>query len=73
MNSYEQIRQAIRGCGISRRQISLKTKLSEALLCLFMQGERGLSFKKFEELADKLDLEIIIRPRRQRRGRKSNG
>ena len=73
MNSYEQMRQAIRDCGISRRQVSLKTGLSEALLCLFMQGKRGLSFEAFEELADTLDLEIIIRPRQRRRGRKSNG
>ena len=64
----EQIRRAIRKSGQSRYAISKKSGVEQSALSRLMSGERGLSLEAVEKLADALDVEIIIRPKR-RKGR----
>jgi hypothetical protein len=65
----EQLQEAIRGSGVSRYAIAQTTGLSQALLCRFLQGTRGLSLGTIDKLMDALGLEIVIRPRHKRKDR----
>jgi transcriptional regulator with XRE-family HTH domain len=46
-----------RGAGVAKSQLSR-----------FLSGERGLSVEVLERLAGYLDLEVMIRPKRRRKG-----
>jgi DNA-binding Xre family transcriptional regulator len=69
---YDEIRIAIQKSEKSRYRLWKETGISEAQLCQFMGGTKGLSVESLEKLAESLDLEITARPRsRQRKsGRK---
>lgn len=60
---YDQIRSLIRENNMTRYRIARSTGISQAQLCLFMQGKRGLSIEALGRLANCLDLEILVRPR----------
>jgi DNA-binding phage protein len=63
----EQLQEAIRDSGRSRYAIAHETGLSQALLCRFLQGTRGVSLGTIDKLMNALELEIVIRPRRKRK------
>lgn len=63
------IRTAIDRSEKSRYRIAQDTGIAESVLSRLMSGERGLSIESLELLADYLELEIIIRPRRTRKGK----
>jgi transcriptional regulator with XRE-family HTH domain len=65
MKILDAIRQAIDQCGKTLYRISRETGFSESQLGKLMRGQIGLSIERLEALADYLDLEIIIRPRRK--------
>ena len=54
----DQIRQAIETCAVSRYRIAKETGISEPTLSRFMSGERGLTMKALDILADFLELNI---------------
>lgn len=56
----DQIREAIQDCGISRYRIARETGISDATLSRFMSGERGLTMKALDTLADFLDLNLSV-------------
>ncbi len=58
MKLSEQLRQAIESCGQTRYAIAKVTGISEATLCRFVSGERGLPMKTLDVLADHLELNI---------------
>ena len=60
------IRKAIERSGVTRYRIMKDTGLNESHLCKFMKGDAGLSIDSLVILADYLDLEIIIRPRKRK-------
>ena len=61
----EQVREAVEASGLSRYRIAKETGLYEATLSRFMSGERGLTLKALDVLAEYLGLEIVVRsPRR---------
>ncbi len=64
---YEQIRQAIAASDKSRYQIWQETRISQGQLSELMAGTKGLSVESIELLADCLDLEIIVKPKRSKR------
>jgi hypothetical protein len=66
MDIPETMRQAIVRCGKSRYRIAKDTGLDVTQLCKFMKGQTGLSIASLTVLADYLDLEIIIRPRKRK-------
>lgn len=55
----EQVRQAVRDCGVTRYAIAKATGIDQATLCRFVSGERGLPMKTLDKLGDFLGLEII--------------
>lgn len=66
----EQIRRAILASGQTRYRISQETGVGEPQLCKLMKGQAGLSVESLERLAEYLGLEIVIRPKRKRKGGK---
>ena len=68
----DEVRKAIKAAkqaGRSRYSISRATGISEAQLSRLMAGQAGLSIESLEALADHLGLEIVIRPKRRRKGK----
>jgi len=65
----DKIRKAIETGKKTRYAISKETDISESQLSRLMSGERGLSIEALERIADCLGLEILIRPRKKRKGR----
>jgi len=59
------IRKAIDKGAKSRYRIWKDTGISESHLSKLMRGERGLSIEAAERLAEYLNLEITIRPKRR--------
>ena len=63
------IREAIERDERSRYRIAKDIGVTQGHLSRLMSGERGLSVDAVERLAEYLGLEIIIRPKRQRKDR----
>ena len=55
----DQVRRAIEDSGETRYQIAKKTGLDDSALCRFMSGERGLSTKALDIVAEYLELSIV--------------
>ena len=62
------IQGAVRDTGLSQREVSRATGIDETMLSRFNHGLREMSFKSIDQLLDRLGLEIVIRPRREREG-----
>lgn len=62
------MRKAIEVSGQSRYRISQETGIAESVLSRFMSGQTSLTVETAERLADHLGLEIVLRPKRSRRG-----
>ena len=65
----DEIRSAMKASGQSRYSIAQEAGIAESQLSRLMSGERGLSVEGLERLADYLGLEIIVRPKRQKKGK----
>jgi transcriptional regulator with XRE-family HTH domain len=65
-----EIRRAINESGVSRYAISKATGIDQGQLSKLMSGEVGISLANLEKLLDFLNLEIVIRPNRRRKGKK---
>jgi transcriptional regulator with XRE-family HTH domain len=63
----ERLVQAILGTGLTQREVSRATGIDETSISRFLHGERAMSFKTIDRLMDGLGLEIVIRPRRERK------
>jgi len=61
----DQIRRAVESSGVSQYRLSKEVRISKTSLSRFMRGERGLTLKALDRLADFLELEIVIRPKRR--------
>jgi predicted transcriptional regulator len=61
----DQLKQAIRGSGMTRYAISVQTGIAGSTLCKFLKGQRGMSLDSVNRLMECLALEI--RPRRRNR------
>jgi transcriptional regulator with XRE-family HTH domain len=64
-NFSEQLRRAIGSCGLTRYQLSKRTGISEATLSRFMSGQRGLTLKAVDKLADLLEWKLESKGRRR--------
>lgn len=53
--------------GVPQAELARQTGLSEGQISRFLKGERGLSLESIDKLMDALGLEIVIRPRRERK------
>ncbi len=66
---YDAIRHAIAESGKTRYRLWQETGISQAQLCEFLHGRRGMSMESLETLAEALGLEIIVRPAKRKKGR----
>jgi len=57
----EQVRQAVRDCGLSRYAIWQLTGVDQATLSRFVNGERGLSMEALDALGDALGIQITAK------------
>ncbi len=66
---YDAIRHAIATSGKTRYRLWQETGISQAQLCEFLHGRRGMSIENLETLAEALGLEIVVRPAKRKKGR----
>ena len=57
----DQLRQAVKGCGLTRYRIAKQIGVSESLLSRFMSGESGLSFAVLDRLAALIGLGVVVK------------
>lgn len=58
MRFSDQIREAIKGCGLSQRRLAQESGIEESSLSRFMRGEQGLTTSTLDAIAGVLRLEI---------------
>lgn len=56
----DQLRRAIRDCGVSRYMLARESGVSQAALSLFMNGHRGLSMTALDALGECLNLRVTV-------------
>lgn len=61
----DQIRKAVDDSGDSRYAICKAIGIDQGQLSRFMAGKMGLSMVKLDDLAEYLELDIIVRPKRK--------
>jgi plasmid maintenance system antidote protein VapI len=64
----DQLRRAVDNCGLSRYRISKELSIAESTLSRFMSGERGLTMKCLDRLAELLDLHVATGKRPSKKG-----
>jgi transcriptional regulator with XRE-family HTH domain len=64
----ERLRRAIREGPLSQAELARATGLTTATISRVVSGDREASFETIDKILDALGLEIVIRPRRKRRG-----
>src|SRR5262245_12490323 len=64
-NIIRQIARAIKQSGKTRYRLSLETGIDQGQLSKLMKGQAGLSTANLEKIADALNLEITLRPKRK--------
>lgn len=63
----DQLIRAIKSSGQTRYAISKGAGVSQSQLSRLVSGERSISFDSAERLADHLNYEIVLRPKRRTR------
>ena len=61
----DQLVTAIEECGQTRYQIAKGSGVDQAVLSRLVRGEMGMSVANIERIADYLELEIVLRPKRR--------
>ena len=70
MTMSDQVRQAIKQCGLTRYAISKQTGLTEGALSRFMSGQRDMTLRTLETIAQVIGVRLVVdRPRRRKKGR----
>jgi len=65
----DDLRRAIVESDKTRYRIAQETGVDESALCRLMTGERGVRLDALEKIAECLGMEIVLRPKRTRKGR----
>jgi hypothetical protein len=64
----EQLKAAIRESELSRYAISKATGVDQGWLCRFLKGQSSMSFETADKILECLGREVVIKPRRMRKG-----
>ena len=64
----DELRRAVDACGLSRYRIAKTLGIAESTLSRFMSGERGLTMKCLDRLAELLDLHVAAGRRPSKKG-----
>jgi hypothetical protein len=59
----EQLRAAVRNCGITRYRISRQTGIDQGTLCRFVHGDCWLRSRNLDRLAALLGLDVVVQAR----------
>lgn len=54
------IRKAVLHCGVSRYQIAKETGIAAPVLCRFVKGQRGMTLKNLDILAEYLGVRVVV-------------
>ena len=65
----DQIRRLVDSCGMSRYEIAKRTGIDQSAMSRFMSGERGLSSTALDALGELLDLQVVVRRAKRKRGK----
>lgn len=63
----DQIRRAVKGCGMSQYRISKEIDLHKSVLSRFMAGRCGLSVETLDRLGDLLGLQVVASAKASKR------
>ncbi len=63
-----EVRRAMERSKTTRYALSKATGIDQAQLCRVLDGTAGLSVERLERLAGALGFEVVLRPRRRRKG-----
>ena len=66
----DQIRRLVDASGMSRYRIAQITGIDQSALSRFMSGERGLSSTALDALGELLDLQVVVRGAKRKRGKR---
>jgi ribosome-binding protein aMBF1 (putative translation factor) len=55
----DEIRAAVKNCGMSRYRIAKETGIDAAVLCRFAQGKTGITTDTLDKLAECIGLRIV--------------
>ena len=61
MRLSDQIRRAIKSCGLSRYRIAAEADVAESSLSRFLAKEHGLTTETLDRIAEVLGLEVVCR------------
>jgi plasmid maintenance system antidote protein VapI len=64
----DELRRAVDECGMTRYRLCKELNIAESTLSRFMSGERGLTMKCLDRLAELLDLHIAASRRPKKKG-----
>jgi hypothetical protein len=64
----DELRQAVDACGRSHYRLCKELGIAESTLSRFMSGERGLTMKCLDALAELLDLHVGAGERQKKKG-----
>jgi plasmid maintenance system antidote protein VapI len=70
MGITEDIREAVERSGRSRYELARSSGVTESQLSRLVNGQRALRSDSIDRLAEALDLEIILRPKKTGKGAK---
>jgi len=60
----DQVRRAIRECGMTRYELAKRTGVSQSTLSRFVLGQASLTLEKLDLLAGLIGLELTVRGKR---------
>ena len=66
----DQIRRLVDASGMSRYEIAKRTGIDQSAMSRFMSGERGLSSTALDALGELLDLQVVVRGAKRKRGKR---
>ena len=70
LNVTDQIRRLVDASDMSRYEIAKRTGIDQSAMSRFMSGERGLSSKALDALGELLDLQVVVRGAKRKRGKR---
>ena len=66
----DQIRRLVDASGMSRYRIAQITGIDQSAMSRFMSGERGISSTSLDALGELLDLQVVVRTAKRKRGKR---
>ena len=70
MDMSDQVRRAIRNCGLTQYEIAKRTGMTQGALSRFMAGDRDMTLRTLDRIAVTIGVKLTVgRPQTRRKGR----